>query len=78
MVNDSYFRFDDDNKIKYTFSRSSLENWESGRDTAPYIEQKIIERIVLILETDSAAYIWLSILVVQSLQISLNNDDEMV
>ena len=31
MVNDSYFRFDDDNKIKYTFSRSSQENWVSWR-----------------------------------------------
>ena len=36
MVNDSYFRFDDDNKIKYTFSRSSQENWVSWRHTAPY------------------------------------------
>ena len=30
MVNDSYFRFDDDNTIKYTFSRSSqdmLDTW---------------------------------------------------
>ena len=26
MVNESYFRIDDDNKIKYTFSQSSQEN----------------------------------------------------
>ena len=58
MVNDSYFQFDDDNKIKYTFSRSSQENWVSQRHTAPYSEQKIIERIVLILDTHSEAYTW--------------------
>ena len=40
MVNDSYFRFDDDNKIKYTFSRPSQENWVSWRHTAPYSEYK--------------------------------------
>ena len=40
MVNDSYFRFDDDNKIKFTFSRSSQENWVSWRHTAPYSEYK--------------------------------------
>ena len=59
MGNDSYFRFDDDIKIKYTFSRSSQKNWVSWRHIAPYIEQKKIERIVLILETHSAAYTWL-------------------
>ena len=58
MVNDSYFRFDDDNKIKYIFSQSSQENWVSWRQTAPYIEYKIIERIVLILNTHTAAYTW--------------------
>ena len=59
MVNDSYFRFDDDdNKIKYTFSRSSEQIWVSWRHTAPYIEYKIIERIVLILDTHTAAYTW--------------------
>ena len=40
MVNGSYFRFDDDNKIKYTFSGSSQENWVSWRHTAPYSEYK--------------------------------------
>ena len=58
MVNDSYFRFDDDNKTKYTFSQSSQENWVSWRPTAPYIEWKIIARIVSILDTLSAAYTW--------------------
>ena len=58
MVNDSYFRFDDDNKIKYTFSQSWQANWVSWRHTAPYIEWKIIARIVSILDTHSAAYTW--------------------
>ena len=58
MVNDSYFRFDDDDKMKYTFSLSSQENWVSWRHTAPYIEKKITERIVLILDTHLAAYTW--------------------
>ena len=58
MVNDSYFRFDDGNKIKYTFSQSSQEKWVSWSHTAPYIVQKMIERIVLILDTHSAAYTW--------------------
>ena len=55
MVNDSYFRFDDDNKIKYTFSQPWQANWVSWRHTAPYIEWKIIARIVSILDTHSAA-----------------------
>ena len=58
MINDSYFRFDDDNKIKYTFSRSSQENWVSWKHTAPYIESKIIERIVWILDTHAGGYTW--------------------
>ena len=33
MVNDSYFRFDDDNRIKYTFSRSSQDNLVSWNYT---------------------------------------------
>ena len=56
MVNDSYFRFDDDNNIKYTFSQSWQANWVSWRHTPPYIEWKIIARIVSILDTHSAAY----------------------
>ena len=58
MVNDSYFRFDDDNKIKYTFSQSWQANWVSWGHTAPYIERKIIARIVSILDTHLAAYTW--------------------
>ena len=57
MVNDSYFRFDDDNKMKYTFSRSTQDNWVSWRHTAPYNEQKKIERIVLILDTLGIIYL---------------------
>ena len=48
MVNDSYFRFDDDNKTKYTFSQSSQDNWVIWRHTAPDIEWKIFVRIVSI------------------------------
>ena len=57
MVYDSYFPFDDhdDDKIKYTFSRSSQENWEKWRHM--YIE-RIIERIDLILNAHSTAHIW--------------------
>ena len=42
MVNDSYFRFDDDNKIKYTFSRSSQENWVSWRHTNSWHNCKML------------------------------------
>ena len=58
MVNDPYFRFDGDNKFKYTFSRWSQENWVSWRHTALYIEYKVIKIIVFILNTHSAAYTW--------------------
>ena len=61
MVNDSYFRFEYDNKIKYTFSQSWQAKWVSWRHTAPYIEWKIIARIVSILDTHSAAYTWQAI-----------------
>ena len=38
VANDLYFRFDDENKIKYTYaSQSSQEKWESSKRTAPYI-----------------------------------------
>ena len=75
MVNDSYFRFDDDNKIKYTFSRSSQENWVSWRHTAPYSEYKDNWENCLNLRHTLGIIYLTSILVVQCFQISLHNDD---
>ena len=78
MVNDSYFRFDDDEKIKYTFARSSQQKLDKLEIHSPYIEWKITEKIVLILDTLGSIYLT-SILVVQCLQIGLHYDDnEMV
>ena len=73
MVNDSYFRFDDDNKIKYTFSRSSQENWVSWRHTAPYSEYKDNWENCLNLRHTLGIIYLTSILVVQCFQISLHN-----
>ena len=39
MVSDSYFGFDDDNKIKYKFLQSSRENWLKLRSYAVIIIQ---------------------------------------
>ena len=75
MVNDSYFRFDDDNKIKYTFSRSSQENWVSWRHTAPYSEYKDNWENCLNLRHTLGIIYLTSILVIQCFQISLHNDD---
>ena len=59
MVSDSYFRFDNDNnKSTYSHAHPSQDNNVSSRHTAPYIDQKIIERIGFIWDTQSAAYTW--------------------
>ena len=34
MANDSYFRFDGDNKMKYTYTRSSQDDWVNWRYAA--------------------------------------------
>ena len=38
MVNDSYFPFDDENKIKYIFPQPWQANWLCWRHTAPYVQ----------------------------------------
>ena len=54
--------------MKYTFSQSWQANRVSWRHTAPYIEWKIIARIVSILDTHSAAYIMLACYLIIMLQ----------
>ena len=75
MVNDSYFRFDYDNSIKYALSLSLQDNVVSWRNTTPYIELKIVLRIDLILQRLTLDGVYLtSILEVQCLQISLHSE----
>ena len=51
-----YFRFDDENTIKYTYSHNPHKtNWKAEY-TAPYIAWKIIERIDWILDTHPTEY----------------------
>ena len=58
MANDWYFRLnDDDDKIR-VLSKLSQEKLVSGKDTAPYIAIKLIERIDLVLDTPSTEYTW--------------------
>ena len=61
MVNDSYIRFDD-NKTKYTFSKSSQKIWVRWKQTTPYIEWKIIARIWLSQRVGYGKYFFLNIL----------------
>ena len=52
------FRFDDDNKIKYTYSQNHHKRNGSWIHTTPYIAWKIIERTDLILDTHSTECTW--------------------
>ena len=53
MDNSSYFRFDDDNKTKWIFSKSSQGKLVNWTHTAPYNVHWITEKICLILLTHS-------------------------
>ena len=50
MANESYFRFDDDNDIKYTYSHNHQQKCVSCKHTAPYIAGTMMERTDLILD----------------------------
>ena len=58
ILHGSCFWFDDDNKTKYIFPKSSEGKWVNWKHTVPYIVWWITERICLILLTHATKYIW--------------------